>query len=79
LAAGAAARTARGRGVLSRGLAPPLRLFPLAALAALLLVSLVEYNLADAAVVVLYGVVMGLAAPAGDRQEAGCAVASRAP
>ena len=42
---------------------PPLLAAPLAAVAALHLFGLVEYNIADAAVVVFYGELMGLACP----------------
>lgn len=40
---------------------PALRLFPVAALSGLFAVSLIEYNLGDAAVVLLYGSVLGIA------------------
>lgn len=46
----------------------PIRVFPLAGFVALFGVSLIEYNLADAAVVPLYGIVLGLASPALARQ-----------
>lgn len=55
--------TAKGRGG-ATGLPKALRAVPLAALTALAAVSLVEYNIADAAVVLLYGLAMGLSAPA---------------
>ena len=45
----------------SAGLAPPEALMPLATLSSLVLFGLVEYNLADAAVVPLYSLAMGLA------------------
>ena len=54
--------TARGR-LGAAQLDPALRLAPAAALFALFLVSLIEYNLADAAVVILYGHVLGLSSP----------------
>lgn len=56
----AAAQTAQGRGAVPSALPRPLRLAPLAAFTALFIVSLVEYNIADAAVVLLYGTVLGL-------------------
>ena len=62
LAFNCAAATARG----SHGTAsvdPAIRHAPIAALFALFIVSLIEYNLADAAVVMLYGPMLGLAAP----------------
>jgi O-antigen ligase len=55
--------TAKGRGG-AAGLPQAARAAPLAALAALAGVALVEYNIADAAVVLLYGSVLGLSAPA---------------
>lgn len=66
-----ALRTAAGPpGTPASELPTPLRFFPLAGLVALLGVSLVEYNIADAAVVLLYGIVLGLAAPAFARRPA---------
>lgn len=58
-----AVATAKGRGG-AAALPMAARATPLAALTALAAVSLVEYNIADAAVVLLYGSAMGLAAPA---------------
>lgn len=51
-------------------LAPPLRFLPLVGFVALFLVSLVEYNIADAAVVMLYGIILGLVSPSLARQTA---------
>lgn len=56
----AAARTACGIGTVPSALPRPMRILPLAAFAALFIVSLVEYNIADAAVVLLYGTILGL-------------------
>lgn len=53
-------RMASGRGALSLQLPRSIRLMPLVAFTSIFLVSLVEYNIGDASVILLYGIVLGL-------------------